>query len=211
MLLLLSINARSSEQFVSFKDSSGKWEEKGKIEFPVRSCYPQVALRDRAAHVLAIGDIVEPNKQWQKLKYEKLNRKWDYVFRRLFYTYSPDIEKTPFSKPLEIDSVEKTGGHITNLDLYIDASGTSHILYIKRPHQYGFLRDKYFPNEPMTVSLEYMQIKHGKITERRTIAKSAPGNTKELSPSYGRFHVNSKSNLWVIASGTLDGAFGNYL
>ena len=37
---------------------------------PIRACYPQVALRDRAAHVLAIGDIVEPNEAWRAHKKE---------------------------------------------------------------------------------------------------------------------------------------------
>jgi hypothetical protein len=116
-LLLLNINARTSEQFVSFRDSSGQWHQKGTITFPIRACYPQLALRDRAAHVMAIGDIVEPVTGWRKLKYEKLKREWDYVFRRLFYTYTDDVRTEGFCRPIEIDTVEKTCGYIRNLDL----------------------------------------------------------------------------------------------
>ena len=213
-LLLLNINAGTGEQFVSYCDSSGKWHQKGKIKFPIRSCYPQVALRNRAAAVMAIGDIVEPVEEWQKLKFEKLNRKWDYVFRRLFYTYTLDIRSSDFVTPIEIDTVEKTAGHIQNLDLYIDEAGVAHLLYLKRPHHYSFIRDKYFPGQAMTAYLEYVVVKDGKILSRKTLAET-PQDSKGLEPSYGRFHISSDGALWVIASGTYtDGTkrtFGNYI
>jgi len=80
-LLLVNIHARTSAQFVSHRTSDGQWHARGKIEFPIRAAYPQLALRDGAAHVLAIGDIVEPNPQWRELKRKHLKREWDYVFR----------------------------------------------------------------------------------------------------------------------------------
>ncbi|MBW8040823.1 MAG: hypothetical protein FVQ85_12580 [Planctomycetes bacterium] len=213
-LLLLNINAQTSEQFVSYCDDSGKWHQKGKIKFPIRSCYPQVGLRDRAAAVMAIGDIVEPVEEWQKLKFEKLNRKWDYVFRRLFYTYTADIRKSDFIAPIEIDTVEKTAGHISNLDLYIDEAGAVHLLYLKRPHHYSFIRDKYFPGQAMTAYLEYVVVKGGRVLLRNTLAESGQ-DSKRLEPSFARFHIDSDGKLWVIAAGTrTDGtkrAFGNYI
>jgi len=213
-LLLLNINAKTSEQFVSYCDSSGKWHQKGKIEFPIRACYPQVALRGRAAAVMAIGDIVEPVEEWRKLKFEKLKRQWDYVFRRLFYTFTPDIRTTDFVAPVEIDTVEKTAGHIQNLDLYIDESGAAHFLYLKWPHKYSFIRDKYFPGRAMTAHLEYAVIKGGKVLSRKTLAET-PQGSKGLEPSYGRFHISSDGALWIIAAGTYtDGTkktFGNYI
>jgi len=115
---------------------------------------------------MAIGDIVEPVEEWRKLKFEKLNRKWDYVFRRLFYTWTPNIKNASFSVPIEIDTVEETCGHINNLDLYIDKAGAAHLLYLKRPHQYAFIRDKYFPGEDMTAELEYVVVKAGKVVSR---------------------------------------------
>jgi len=201
-LLLLNINARSGEQFVSYRDHKGTWRQKGKIQYPIRSCYPQVALRNQAAHVLAIGDIVEPKAEWRKLKYEKLQRKWDYVFRRLFYTYTPNSKNKSFIDPREIDSVEHTGGHITNLDLYVDPEGVAHVLYLKRPHQYAFIRDKYFPGQPMTVYLEYRRMREGKIIDRKTLTATPGPNTEGVDPSYGRFHVDSKNTLYVLLAGT---------
>jgi len=213
-LLLLNINAKTSEQFVSYRDSKGKWHEKGTITFPIRSCYPQVALRDGSAHVMAIGDIVEPVKEWQKLKFEKLKREWDYVFRRLFYTYTGNIRTIGFCDPIEIDTVEKTGGHIRNLDLHIDQTGAAHLLYTKQPHQYDFIRDKYFPGEAMTVYLEYVIVKDGEVLSRRTLAER-PAGPAGFEPSFGRFHISSTGELYVIAAGTSvekgQRTYGNFL
>lgn len=200
-LLLLNINARTSEQFVSYCDSSGKWHEKGTITFPIRSCYPQVALHNSSAHVMAIGDIVEPVAEWRKLKYEKLKRDWDYVFRRLFYTYTDNIQTTSFCAPIEIDTVEKTCGYIRNLDMYIDKNGASHLLYTKQPHQYEFIRDKYFPGEMMKTCLEHVIVKDGKVLSRQTLAER-PCLTDGFEPSFGRFHIDSTGQLYVIATGT---------
>ncbi len=213
-LLLLNINAGTSEQFVSYRDSKGRWHQKGTITFPIRSCYPQVALRNGLAHVMAIGDIVEPVEEWQKLKFEKLKRKWDYVFRRLFYTYTDNIRSAGFSAPIEIDTVEKTGGHIRNFDLYIDQAGAAHLLYLKRPHQYEFIRDKYFPGQAMTAYLEHVIVKDGRVLSRQTLAER-PGGPKGFEPSFGRFHISNAGELYVIAAGTSvekgQRTYGNFL
>lgn len=206
-LLLLNINAKTSEQFVSHRDRQGQWHARGTIAFPIRACYPQVALRNGAAHVLAIGDIVEPNEEWRKLKIEKTGSKWDYVFRRLFYTFTADVSGKPFSQPIEVDSVEKTAGHITNLDLHVDPAGTAHLLYLKRPHQHAFMRDKYFPGEPMVSLLEYAVLKDGKVATRRTLA-STPADGKGVDPSYARFLVVSDRRLCVMVAGVGRGTDG---
>ena len=150
---------------------------------------------------MAIGDIVEPVAEWRKLKYEKLKRDWDYVFRRLFYTYTDDIRSTGFCAPIEIDTVEKTGGHIRNLDMYIDENGAAHLLYTKQPHQYDFIRDKYFPDETMSAFLEYVIVKDGKVLSRQTLAER-PAGPNGFEPSFGRFHISGAGELYVIAAGT---------
>ncbi len=214
-LLLLNIDASTSEQFVSFRDKRGVWHAKGKIRFPIRAAYPQVALRRSAAHVLAIGDIREPVEQWRRRKYEQLKRDWDYVFRRLFYTFTKDVTTRPFSQPIEVDTVEQTAGHITNLDLHVDQDGTAHVLYLKRPHLHAFLRDRFFPGEPMTVSLEYAVIQSGRVVERQTLAKTGEAQER-LEPGYARFHVAPAGRLYVVLGGTVgaDGEsrkWGNFL
>jgi hypothetical protein len=172
-LLLLNIHSETGEQFISYRNRQGQWQARGSIRFPIRSCYPQVLLKDKAAFVMAIGDIVEPNEEWKKLKFEKTRNSWDYVFRRLFYAWTPDIEKTAFCEPIEIDSVEKTAGHITNLDLAVDETGAVQVLYLRQPHQYDFIRDKFFPGEKMTVTLEMLTIREGKVIGKRAVAERA--------------------------------------
>jgi hypothetical protein len=215
-LLLLNINAKTGDQFVSFRDKSGQWAQRGTIHFPIRSCYPQVALRNWAAHVMAIGDIVEPNADWNRAKTEKSGSRWDYVFRRLFYTWTPDIASKPFIVPVEIDTVEETCGHITNLDLHIDEKGAAHLLYLKRPYQSELIRDKFFPGRPMTAHLEYRVIKDGHVQSKATLAETPAKGKPGLTPSYARFHVVPGGELYVVAAGMMadeTGAsvFGNYV
>jgi len=200
-LLLLNVHSQSGEYFVTFRDRAGNWHPKRNIRFPIRSCYPQVQLRNGAAHVMAIVDIVEPVKEWRELKFAKLGRQWDYVFRRLFYTYTPDIRSGELREPIEVDTVEKTAGHISNLDLFVDASGAAHLLYLKQPHQYAFIRDAYFPGQAMTVHLEYVTVRAGRVVERVTLAET-PRKGSGLTPSFARFHIASDKEVHVLAAGT---------
>lgn len=196
----------------SFLDRKGKWSAHGFLPFPmgvdypkpepIRFCYPVLALRNRAAHVLAISDIVEPIEEWRAFKL-KLNdgRPWDYDFRRLFYAWTPDIAKQPFGTPVEIASREKTCGHITNLDLWIDARGRAHALWLERAVWYPQMRDVFFPGTPLTTSLEYCIIDQGKVVQRTTIAKGGEGASPEI-PAYARFHCAPGGRLYVFASFT---------
>ena len=61
------------------------------------------------------------------------------------------------------------------------------------------MRDKFFPNVPITTSLEYVVIKNGEIVRRRTLIESIEGKSDEL-PSYARFHVSSNGRLFVLYS-----------
>ncbi len=189
-ILLLNIHARSGDQYWSYRNSSGVWENHGQIHFPIRSCYPQVVLKNRSGHVLAIGDIVEPVEEWRKYKFDKTGASWDYVFRRLFYTWTPDISKGDFAEPIEVDNLDATAGHISNLDLWIDDDGAAHILYLRRTVQSNLMRDKFFPDVPITTSLEHIIIKNGEIVKRNTLFKEGAG--------YARFHLASENRLFVV-------------
>lgn len=209
--LLLNIDKDTSAQHVSYRDPKGRWHARGKIEFPIRAAYPQVGLRDGSAHVMAIGDIREPNAEWQQLKRQVLKREWDYVFRRLFYTVTPDITRLRFAEPVEIDSVESTGGHILNLDMHIDAAGKVHLLYLKKPHQHAFLRDKYFPGARLIAKLEYVVLNQGRIVSRESIAQTpsdqaetqaTPTLADGLEPSFAKFHIAKNGRLFAVVAGT---------
>jgi hypothetical protein len=194
-LLVLNIDATTSAQHWAFVGADGRLSRSGAISFPIRACYPQVALRDRAAHVLAIGDIVEPNEAWRTLKKQKTGQAWDYVFRRLFYATTPDITAGGFAPPIEIDTVDATGGHITNLDLWIDPRGVAHLLYLKTMYS-PVIRDKDFPGQPNPTTLEHVEMAGGKIVRRTTLVTG--GEKAPETPRYARFHATEDGTLWVV-------------
>ncbi|MDP2898414.1 MAG: hypothetical protein Q8Q12_17890 [bacterium] len=196
-ILLLNIHAETGEQFWSFLDTDGKWSRQGKIRFPIRSCYPQVALKDRAAHVLAIGDIVEPNEEWRAYKKEKTGREWDYVFRRLFYAWTRDITTTDFAEPLELENLDATGGYIRNLDLWLGPESSVHVLYLKMPVQSALIRDRFLPGEKITTSLEYTILRNGNVVRRATLLKGGEGESNDI-PGNARFQVTAEGELSVV-------------
>ena len=108
-ILLLIMEQTDEHHQPTWLSRDGEWRPLPLLKFPIRGCYPQISLSDRRAHVLAIGDIVEPVEEWQRAKFEEFGREWDYVFRRLFYAWSPNLETDGFQPPVEIDSVDETG------------------------------------------------------------------------------------------------------
>ncbi|MEJ5253635.1 MAG: hypothetical protein HPY54_13380 [Chthonomonadetes bacterium] len=199
-ILLLHIDAHTSEYHYALLKSDGQWDAPGVISFPIRACYPQVLLRNRSAYALAIGDIVEPVEEWRGYKRERTQREWDYVFRRLFFTWTPNVLSEPFSPPLEIDNVDDTGGHIVNLDLWLDRRGTAHVLY-RREQTTPLLREKYFPNLPLQASLEYCRVQNGRVVDRQTLMRGGEGLSSPR-PQYARFHSPDGRRLLAVCAFT---------
>ena len=198
----------------SLMDRAGKWSKQGKLAFPfgaeyekpepIRLCYPEIALRNRAVHFLGISDIMEPVKAWHDYKVALNNgRQWDYDFRRLFYTWTPDITATPFSPWIEVASREKTAGHITNLDIWLDKDGRAHLLWLDQSIADARMREKFFPGVPITYALEHAIVEKGQIVQRTTLVTGGEGISKEI-PGYGRLHATPDGRLFVFyySSGT---------
>ena len=206
--ILLMVQEQTDDRYQpTWMSRDRRWHPLPLLEFPIRACYPQVALVDRAAHVLAIGDIVEPVDAWRQAKFEASGQKWDYVFRRLFYTWSPNLETGGFIDPIEIDSVDETAGSMRNLDLYVDKDGRAHLLYLKQNHQYAFMRDRFFPGRPMAVSLEYAVVVQGKVVMRQTLFSGSAEEDRatgqdSMSVGFGRFHPLPDGQLGVVMSGS---------
>lgn len=66
-ILLLNIVGHEGQAW-SFMDSSGAWTRNGMIRFPLRACYPHVALVNRAACITAVSEIIEPSLEWRDYK-----------------------------------------------------------------------------------------------------------------------------------------------
>jgi hypothetical protein len=206
-LLLMNIEGHTAQHW-SYLDRNRRWSASGKLLFPmgvdypkpepIRLCYPVLALRDKQAHMLAISDIIEPIPEWRAFKKQLTGNDWDYEFRRLFYAWSPDITRQGFGTPIEIASREKTCGHITNLDIWLEKPDRAHLLWLERSVWYPQMRDRFFAGTPITVSLEHAIVEKGRVVSRATLAKGGEG-ADPVSPGYGRFHADARGRLYVFA------------
>ena len=190
----------------AFRDGDGRWAAKGKLVWPwgaeydkpqpIRVCYPDVAIRGRAVHFCGVSDIVEPYQKWRDYKLKLTGQKWDYDFRRLFYTWTDDITTGKFQPWVEIASRDKTCGWIDPGDLWLAPDGSVHILWTERAIDER-LRKEFFPGEKQSHTLQYAILRAGKVVSRRTLLKAEEGGAGEV-PGRGRFHVTPDGRLFVF-------------
>jgi hypothetical protein len=211
----------------SYLDRTGEWSRQDLLRYPIRGCYQHVALRDRAAYVMAVSDIVEPNACWRAFKKELTGREWDYEFRQLFFTWTPDITRVAFSPILTFAHRDETAGLLRNCDMWIGPDGDAHTVYIDRNVWHPFMRDRFFPGLPTTVALKYCRISKGAVVERKTIvecvedmvAPRQPGAVTfregNLLPTCAAVHATSPESAFLIyhVSGQrgAEQATGNYV
>ena len=166
----------------------------GRITFNLFAAYPQVALENRAAHMMAISDIPEPNKQWRDYKLKVTGQKFDYAFRELYYSWTPDVASQPFSEPITIANVNKTAGHIVNQDLWIGPEDEAYALYTERKVQSALMRDKFFPGKSILSDLKLAVSRNGSVVGRRLLIEG----TDNSQPLHGRFHETPDAQLYAL-------------
>jgi hypothetical protein len=204
LILFQNIDYTHSEW--AFRESSGQWIAHGKLRWPwgaeydkpepIRVCYADVMLRNRAVYFCGVSDVVEPYEKWRSFKKELTGQAWDYDFRRLFYTWTDDITGGKFHDWMEIASRDKTCGWISPGDLWVDPDSAVHIVWSERAIDER-LRDKFFPGQKQSHALNYAILRNGKITLRRTLVLAEEGKSKEV-PSFPRFQVTPENRLFVI-------------
>lgn len=204
--LILFQNVGYTHAEWTFLDHTGEWSAQGQLKWPwgadyskpqpIRVCYPNVMLREREVHFCGVSDIVEPNEQWRAFKKQLTGEEWDYDFRRLFYTWSPDITSTPFKPWVEISSREKTCGWISPGDLWVDPNGRVHILWTERAIDER-LRERFFPGEKQCHSLNYAVVQEGEVILRRVLLVAEEGRANER-PGCSRFHITPDNRLFVF-------------
>ncbi|HOB99002.1 MAG TPA: hypothetical protein PKM43_09685 [Verrucomicrobiota bacterium] len=190
----------------AFRDRDGNWNAQGQLKWPwgaeydtpqpIRVCYPNVALRARAVHFVGVSDIVEPYAKWRQAKRELTGQEWDYDFRRLFYTWSPDIARGGFRDWVEIASRDKTCGWVSPGDLWVAPDGAVHIVWTERALDER-LRAKFFPNEKQRHELNYAVVREGRVRLRRTLLAADEGRPG-LVASLPRFQPLPDHRLCVF-------------
>ena len=204
--LILFQNVGYTHAEWAFLNRNGQWNAQGQLKWPwgaqyekpqpIRVCYPNVAIKDREVHFCGVSDIIEPNQQWRAFKKEITGRQWDYDFRRLFYTWSADITTEKFQPWVEIASREKTCGWISPGDLWLAPDGDVHLLWTERALDER-LREKFFPGEKQSHSLNYAVLRNGRVLLRRTLLAAEEDKSNE-QPGRGRFHITGDNRLLVF-------------
>lgn len=186
-------------------DRAGRWSARGQLKWPwgkeyakpepIRVCYPNVVVQDRAVHFCGVSDVMEPNPAWRAFKRQLTGQQWDYDFRRLFYTWTSNITTSGFAPWVEIASREQTCGWINPGDLWVAPDGAVHILWTERALDER-LREKFFPGEKQSHTLNYAVLREGRVVARRVLQAAEEGGSQEV-PGRGRFHLTPARRLFV--------------
>ena len=187
------------------RDRDGQWKQ-GRLRWPegkdypkpepIRICYPNVMLKNRAVYFCGVSDIVEPYPEWRAFKKQLTGQAWDYDFRRLFFTWCSDIKNGTFHEWIELASRDKTCGWISPGDLWVGPDGEVHLLWAERVLDER-LRQKFFPDAKQSHAINYALVRDGKVAVRRTLCVAEEGRSQEY-PSAPRFHATPDNRLFVI-------------
>lgn len=190
----------------SFLDKENRWAAQGKLVWPwgsdyevpepIRICYPNVMLKNKAVYFCGVSDIIEPKKAWREFKRQLTGNEWDYDFRRLFFTWTDDITKNAFHDWVEIASREETCGWIYPADLYAEDDGSVHILWTERAIDER-LREKFFPGEKQSHALNYALVKNGKVISRQTLHLMEEGGKSGITAE-ARFQILPDQRMVVV-------------
>jgi len=187
-------------------DRSGKWVANGKLPWPegkdypkpepIRVCYPNVAMQNRAVYFCGVSDIIEPYPEWRAYKKTLTGKEWDYDFRRLYFTWTLDIASEKFHDWVEIASRDKTCGWISPGDLWVDTNGAAHLVWTERALDER-LRPKFFPEEKQSHSLNYAIVMKGRVLFRRQLLLAEEGKPGLIAAA-PRFQVAPGQRLFLV-------------
>jgi hypothetical protein len=190
----------------TFQNKTGDWSFKGQIKWPwgieydpprfVRLAYPNVLLDNRAVHFVGVSNIVEPNDEWRETKKALTGKKWDYVFRRLFYAWAPDIANQKFTNWIELANLDKTAGRINLGDTWLAPNGRLHVIWDEAVLDKR-LQNKFFQDQEQRNQLKYAILYNGKVESSRELIISSE-NEPNLIPYLPRFHTTPDGELFVF-------------
>ncbi|MBR6748609.1 MAG: hypothetical protein IKM07_06680 [Clostridia bacterium] len=171
----------------------------GKLKYPVRACYQNIAMRGGETYVFALRDIVEPVQEWKDYKYQVTQQHWDYDFRMVYLNYTPDIASQDFGESVVVCDRDATCGWVTNLDCCWDKNGDLLLLISAQNVHHAFMRDKFFPGEKLETVLEVYRLKGGKVVDVQCIDKSRE-EEGSMTDYAGFFHTASDGRVYIVWS-----------
>ncbi len=198
------------DQVWSLRDANGQWGYPGKLEWPwgadyaepqaIRICYPSVLLDQRSFYFCGVSDIVEPNAAWREAKFKVSGQKWDYDFRRLFFTWTKDITSSGFAPWVEVASREATCGWIYPCDMTLnpEAAQSVTVMWVERALDVR-IRDEFFPGQKQSWSLNAARVTEGKVEATHRLMQldeDQPGTCAR----FARFHQTIDGRRFVLAS-----------
>lgn len=192
----------------SFMNRRGVWSTNGSLkwptdtyngkEIPLRLCYSNVAIRGKKVFFFSTADVVEPNEAWRTYKKKLTGANWDYVFRRLYFSWTDDIGKGKFHPWIEIANYDKTAGNIRNQDMWLDADGAVHLLWIENSIDER-LRNDFFPKEKQKRSLCYAIMREGKVAVQTSLLTYREGDKDAVfATGNARFQAKPDGRLFVM-------------
>jgi len=188
----------------TFRDRYGQWAYQGRLVWPwadravppqpLRLCYPVITLVNRAVYFLGVSDIIEPKPEWREFRTTHT-----FDFRRLFFTWCPDIATGRFEKWIEIADLEETAGYMNALDIRVDSQGEVHLLWHEMACDPG-VRDRFFPEFKQSLAIKYAVLHEGKVRLRKTLVIGGPEYDGSEEPCWGRFHTTADGRLFVFCT-----------
>ena len=161
--------------------------------------YPDVVLRYHAVHLC--GGAAFDN--WDRVKdpvadKALMGRQWGNRWRRLFYTWTPDVTSEPFAEWVEISNTMATGGWLFPGDLWVDDKGTAHVLWFEGPVDIR-LRNEHFPDMKVRPnSIMYAQVRNGRVVLRTALLQGGEGSGPLVPEAKPRFHIAPGGRLFVV-------------
>lgn len=178
--------------------SSISWPVAGELtkDQPLRLCYANVAMINNSVHFVGVSDVREPIAVWHQFKKSLTGSDWDYVARRLYYSWTPDILKKNFSNWIELANREAKAGHVRPGDMWVDPDGKVHLIWEEKAID-DRMRKKFFPGELQRWEINYSVIESGTIVLKKTLLSTNEGDARPI-PHWPRFHVTPDNRLFVV-------------
>lgn len=191
------VNETGGHHCYTVVDKNFKPLRQGKLVFAERSCYQNIAMKGNEAYVFAVRDIHEPVKEWEQYKLEKTGNTWDYDFRAIYLNYSPDITKEDFRPSVTVCHRDDTCGWTTNADCCYDKNGDMLLLVAAQNIHFEFMRDKFFPNEPLETVLELYRFSGGVLKEKVLLDRNTEENGITVNYT-GFFHTAANGDVYLV-------------